>query len=378
MSATDLTVEQLQQRLSAMEKEVAELVALNARLTIKIENERTKCAAKDEELVFLKHTTPTARSESEETGDEFIINSLIKKVDQLKKEKESLLLSLEQEEEYVSNTLTIKLEKVRREKIEMENLLEQEQEFIVNRLQKQIEAKQHESNRLESQLQQMRKEMVDLENALEQEAECMVNRLQKKLEEMEVERSQLVKQLSESPSSSRLTRQKSMDNNFQGIADQELIQGLRQALLDNEDAQTKRALEYEAEKKKLQDDNMHLQQLYERQKEQVGSLTKNMTRMEVEMEQEEEKQFNMLTSPTTARKNSFGVAMGMDSPRNLLLQIDSKSTPGDQGISRSRSLSDDIPLSTMEAGTKWWAHRSTSSGSSVTDLTAGLGVQGTN
>jgi hypothetical protein len=45
---------------------------------------------------------------------------------------------VEQEEEYITNTLVKKLEQVRREKVDLENQLEQEEEFITNKLQKQL------------------------------------------------------------------------------------------------------------------------------------------------------------------------------------------------------------------------------------------------
>lgn len=47
-------------------------------------------------------------------------------------------MQVEQEEEYMTNTLVKKLEQVRREKIDLENQLEQEEEFITNKLQKQL------------------------------------------------------------------------------------------------------------------------------------------------------------------------------------------------------------------------------------------------
>ncbi|KAF9972417.1 hypothetical protein BGZ73_004459 [Actinomortierella ambigua] len=58
----------------------------------------------------------------------------------LKKEKGELMLQVEQEEEYLTQTLQKKLQQLQKEKIDMENALEQEQEYIVNRLQKQLEA----------------------------------------------------------------------------------------------------------------------------------------------------------------------------------------------------------------------------------------------
>ncbi|KNC78927.1 hypothetical protein SARC_08661 [Sphaeroforma arctica JP610] len=342
-------------------------------LNCQLENERIKVAARDEELSFLKKATPAVVTDEE--GGELIINTLLRKIEQLKKEKESLIVSLEQEEEHISNGLLVKLEKVKKEKIEMENLLEQEQEFIVNRLQKQIEAKQRVSNNLELQIQQMRKEKGDMENALEQEAEFMVNRLQKKLENMEQERTELKKQLSQGSSTTSLNNLAGSASGFSsdgftsGDVNEE-VKRLRQALLDNEEQQKKHLAEYEAERHKLQCDNTHLQQLLEREKEQVGTLSRNMTRLELEMEQEEEKQFNLLTSPTNVRKQlgngaqlpSHKGSLG-EVPAPRLLRINSTGQPGPTDRIRTRSMSEDMPLQIMQPGTKWWAHRSGSTSS---------------
>jgi len=64
----------------------------------------------------------------------------LKRISGLKKEKGELLLQVEQEEEYLTNTLQKKLNQLQKEKIDMENALEQEQEYIVNRLQKQLDS----------------------------------------------------------------------------------------------------------------------------------------------------------------------------------------------------------------------------------------------
>ena len=64
---------------------------------------------------------------------------LLKRISELKKEKEQLLMKLELEEEMITNTLNRKLFKLQQEKIEMEVALEKEQEYIVNRLQKQLD-----------------------------------------------------------------------------------------------------------------------------------------------------------------------------------------------------------------------------------------------
>lgn len=54
----------------------------------------------------------------------------------------------EMEEEFLTNTLQKRLEKVTKEKVELEQTLEAEQEYIVNKLQKQLEQLSAEKNKL--------------------------------------------------------------------------------------------------------------------------------------------------------------------------------------------------------------------------------------
>ncbi|KAJ1552690.1 hypothetical protein HK096_010785 [Nowakowskiella sp. JEL0078] len=80
-----------------------------------------------------------AMQASAEQEEEYISNKLLKRINNLKREKGELLLRVEQEEEMITKTLQMKLNQLQREKVDMEIALEQEQEFIVNRLQKQLE-----------------------------------------------------------------------------------------------------------------------------------------------------------------------------------------------------------------------------------------------
>lgn len=78
------------------------------------------------------------QSTSEIEG-EHITNTFLHKLDKLQKEKEELLLKVEEEEEMITNQLQKKLKQLQKEKVEMENVLEMEQEAMVNRLQKQLD-----------------------------------------------------------------------------------------------------------------------------------------------------------------------------------------------------------------------------------------------
>jgi len=90
-----------------------------------------------------------------------ISNRLMKRLSDLKREKENLVLEVEREEELLTNQLQAKLEQVRKEKVSLENELEHEQEYIVNRLQKQLSVVTAEKEALQSKLQEEHSGLVD-------------------------------------------------------------------------------------------------------------------------------------------------------------------------------------------------------------------------
>lgn len=98
-----------------------------------------------------------AKAEQEE---EFISNTLLKKIQALKKEKESLAHHYEREEECLTNDLSRKLTQLRQEKCRLEQTLEQEQECLVNRLMRKIEKLEAETLAKQVNLEQLRREKV--------------------------------------------------------------------------------------------------------------------------------------------------------------------------------------------------------------------------
>ena len=90
-----------------------------------------------------------------------VTNRLMKRLTELKREKENLVLEVEREEELLTNQLQAKLEQVRKEKVTLENELEHEQEYIVNRLQKQLTAVTAEKEVLQSKLQEEHSGLFD-------------------------------------------------------------------------------------------------------------------------------------------------------------------------------------------------------------------------
>ena len=115
----------------------------------------------------------------------------MKKIQALKKEKETLAHHYEQEEECLTNDLSRKLNQLRQEKCRLEQTLEQEQECLVNKLMRKIEKLEAETLAKQSNLEQLRREKVELENTLEQEQEALVNRLWKKMDKLEAEKRSL-------------------------------------------------------------------------------------------------------------------------------------------------------------------------------------------
>lgn len=171
--------------------------------------ERQRTAALELEVRTLREAL-VQMGESTEFEEERIANRLIKRLHELKAEKEKLALEVEREEELLTNSLQKKLLQLRKEKVDLENKLENEQEYIVNRLHKQLEAAKGEKERLlqelssedagvrkalESQVARILSEKVHLENELEQEQEFLVNRLQKQLAGMQHEKRRIERKL---------------------------------------------------------------------------------------------------------------------------------------------------------------------------------------
>lgn len=115
----------------------------------------------------------------------------MKKIQALKKEKETLAHHYEQEEECLTNDLSRKLNQLRQEKCRLEQTLEQEQECLVNKLMRKIEKLEAETLAKQSNLEQLRREKVELENTLEQEQEALVNKLWKRMDKLEAEKRML-------------------------------------------------------------------------------------------------------------------------------------------------------------------------------------------
>lgn len=109
------------------------MLAQQQSLENQIEALKQKVATLTEENKELRRNSVTIQQQAEQE-EEFISNTLLKRIQRLKQEKESLAINYEQEEEFLTNDLSRKLQKVKAEKVEMEKTFEAESEALCNKL----------------------------------------------------------------------------------------------------------------------------------------------------------------------------------------------------------------------------------------------------
>eukprot|EP00612_Vaucheria_litorea_P004531 CAMPEP_0171460346 /NCGR_PEP_ID=MMETSP0945-20130129/5255_1 /TAXON_ID=109269 /ORGANISM="Vaucheria litorea, Strain CCMP2940" /LENGTH=223 /DNA_ID=CAMNT_0011986523 /DNA_START=152 /DNA_END=823 /DNA_ORIENTATION=- len=134
-----------------------------------------------------------------EAEEECITNRMMKRLNELKKEKENLVVEVEREEEHMTNTLQRKLTKVRQEKVDLENQLEREQEYLVNKLQKQLSQVIAEKERLALEV--------------EREEEYLTNTLGKRLEQLQLEITVITNKLKHEKNHVSAPLRKALDDN---------------------------------------------------------------------------------------------------------------------------------------------------------------------
>ena len=265
-----------------------------------------------------------AKAEQEE---EFISNTLLKKIQALKKEKESLALNYEQEEECLTNDLSRKLNQLRQEKVQLEHTLEQEQECLVNKLMRKIEKLETETSSKQITLDQLRREKVQLENTLEQEQEALVNRLWKRMDKLESEKRGLQAKMNlpvSEPPSPRDVHTKNGDtaanlaNNIHHLR-QECAK-LKYQLADEELKHKQRMSEFEKEEKHIREENLRLQRKLQLEMERREALCRHLSESESSLEMEEERVVNemMLSGggvpPATALQTAVHRTRTVSSP----------------------------------------------------------------
>lgn len=181
----------------------------NRVLKIEVDTLKLRIKSLTEENKSLRRASVSIQAKAEQE-EEYISNTLLKRIQTLKKEKETLALNYEQEEECLTNDLSRKLNQLRAEKVmnlifvykiklkclfntkvNLEHTLEQEQEALVNKLMRKIEKLESETQHKQNNLEQLRREKIELENTLEQEQEALVNKLWKRMDKLETEKRDL-------------------------------------------------------------------------------------------------------------------------------------------------------------------------------------------
>lgn len=226
----------------------------------------------------------------------------MKKIQALKKEKETLAHHYEREEECLTNDLSRKLDQLRQEKCKLELTLEQEQECLVNKLMRKIEKLEAETLAKQTNLEQLRREMVELENTLEQEQEALVNKLWKRMDKLEAEKRSLQIRLDQPVSDSAPISQKQIQQNVNGDEASVLtshIQTLRsevEKLRNNLAAAERESLEktqhFAQEERHIREENMRLQRKLQLEVERREALCRHLSESESSLEMEEERIFN--------------------------------------------------------------------------------------
>lgn len=127
-----------------------ELSTMKAQLTR--EKKRREAA---EELVRELRRESTLNQIRVEEEEEMISNKLMKRLSELKQEKEQIARASESDSEWVTNSLSQRLEELQRQKHRIIAAAEEENEFIVNRLTKELDALRTEKLELQRKVQRL-------------------------------------------------------------------------------------------------------------------------------------------------------------------------------------------------------------------------------
>ncbi|XP_005727572.1 coiled-coil domain-containing protein 6 [Pundamilia nyererei] len=281
-------------RLEELTNRLASLQQENKVLKIELETFKLKCKALQEENRDLRKASVTiqARAEQEE---EFISNTLFKKIQALQKEKETLAVNYEKEEEFLTNELSRKLMQLQHEKAELEQHLEQEQEFQVNKLMKKIKKMENETISKQLTLEQLRREKIDLENTLEQEQEALVNRLWKRMDKLEAEKRILQEKLDQPVSAPPSPRDVSMEidspeNMMRHIRFlKNEVERLKKSLRTTELQHTEKRAQYIEEERHMREENIRLQRKLQREMERREALCRQLSESESSLEMDDER-----------------------------------------------------------------------------------------
>jgi len=285
----------------SQDNRITSLEQQNRVLKMELEMYKLRCKQMQEENKSLRQASVSIQAKAEQE-EEFISNTLMKKINSLKKEKEVLAMNYEQEEEYLTNDLSKKLLQLRQEKVNLEQTLEREQEFQVNKLIRRIEKLEAETVAKQQILEQLRKEKVDLENTLEQEQEALVNRLWIRMEKLETEKRSLQGKLDQplsEPASPRKTdaqevNVEDLSVNVNVLRD-EVIR-LRKQLVAAQQEHSKHMTKFETEEHHLREENVRLQRKLLLEMERREQLSRQLSESESSLEMDDERHFNELAA----------------------------------------------------------------------------------
>ncbi|KAL7301698.1 hypothetical protein TKK_0005697 [Trichogramma kaykai] len=289
MPPSPVTREQLQKRIESLQQH-------NRVLKVELETYKLRVKALQEENKNLRQASVIIQAKAEQE-EEFISNTLLKKIQALKKEKETLAHHYEQEEECLTNDLSKKLNQLRQEKCRLEQTLEQEQECLVNKLMRKIEKLEAETLAKQSNLEQLRREKVELENTLEQEQEALVNKLWKRMDKLEAEKRSLQIKLDQPVSDPTSPRDlnngdtaTNLTSHIQHLRSE--VARLRHTLLMSQQEHTEKMQRYVNEEKHVREENIRLQRKLQLEVERREALCRHLSESESSLEMEEERHYN--------------------------------------------------------------------------------------
>lgn len=302
MPPSPVTREQFQKRNESLLQE-------NKVLKMEIDTYKQRVKSLIEENRALRQASVNIQAKAEQE-EEFISNTLLKKIQSLKKEKEALALNYEQEEECLTNDLSRKLNQLRQEKVQLEQTLEQEQEAMVNKLMRKIEKLEAETLGKQANLEQLRREKVELENTLEQEQEALVNRLWKRMDKLETEKRMLRAKLDQPISSSPCPRE--INDSGETAANLTLhiqrlrteVERLKMQLLNAQQEHSEKMAHYATEERQVREENVRLQRKLQMEMERRETLCRHLSESESSLEMDEERQFNELSHGHSVRQRT--------------------------------------------------------------------------
>lgn len=319
-----------------LQKRIESLTQQNKVLKAELDTMKIKCKVVQEENRTLKHASVIIQAKAEQE-EEYISNTLLKKIQALKKEKETLAHHYEREEECLTNDLSRKLDQLRQEKCKLEQTLEQEQECLVNKLMRKIEKLQAETDNKQTNLEQLRREMVELENTLEQEQEALVNKLWKRMDKLETEKRLLQIKLDQPVSDPTTPRDITNANGDTASNLSSHIQTLRSEVIrlrgnlaSAEKETTKKLQQFAQEEKSIREENARLQRKLKQEVERREALCRHLSESESSLEMDEERFYNENILATGAPLG--GPAMNAHRQRTI-------SSPVSHSPSNSRPLS---------------------------------------